>query len=100
MSQAVPTLRLPRATGQYKRPYSVRINGQQPPSQAIRTVADLKAWRPATNVPDVEVCGWVRSVRKSPGLRFVDITDGSCMRPMQAVVDKALATEYDGPPEP
>ncbi|CCE31878.1 related to asn-tRNA synthetase, mitochondrial [Claviceps purpurea 20.1] len=93
VSHAVPTLRLPRAAGQYKRTYSVRINGQQPPSQAIRTVADLKAWRPATNVPDVEVCGWVRSVRKSPGVRFVDITDGSCMRPMQAVVDKALATD-------
>ncbi|KAG6176137.1 hypothetical protein E4U36_008221 [Claviceps purpurea] len=93
VSHAVPTLRLPRAAGQYKRTYSVRINGQQPPSQAIRTVADLKAWRPVTNVPDVEVCGWVRSVRKSPGVRFVDITDGSCMRPMQAVVDKALATD-------
>ncbi|KAG5977564.1 hypothetical protein E4U55_006660 [Claviceps digitariae] len=88
--QAVPTLRRPPAARPCSRKYSVRIIGQQP-SQAIRSVADLKAWRPETNVPDVEVCGWVRSVRKSPGFRFVDITDGSSMRPMQAVVDKALA---------
>ncbi|KAG6014864.1 hypothetical protein E4U54_004739 [Claviceps lovelessii] len=91
VTQAVPTLRLPPAARPCnQRKYSVRIIGQQP-SQAIRTVADLKAWRPETNVLDVEVSGWVRSVRKSSGVRFVDITDGSSMRPMQAVVDKALA---------
>lgn len=61
---------------------------------SIKTVADLKAWPVETNVPDVQVCGWVRSVRKSSGVRFVDITDGSSMRPVQAVVDKSLAVEY------
>lgn len=61
---------------------------------SIRSVADLRAWKPGTNVPDVEVCGWVRSVRKSSGVRFIDITDGSSMRPVQAVVDKKLSTEY------
>lgn len=45
-------------------------------------------------MPHVEICGWVRSVRKSSGVRFVDITDGSSMRPVQAVVAKDLATEY------
>ncbi|RDA82946.1 hypothetical protein CP532_1446 [Ophiocordyceps camponoti-leonardi (nom. inval.)] len=59
-------------------------------NSSIRTVADVKAWKPPIDVPDVEVCGWVRSVRKSAGVRFVDITDGSSMRPLQAVVDKAL----------
>ncbi|KAG6022568.1 hypothetical protein E4U41_002233 [Claviceps citrina] len=92
MSKAVTTLRLPPTARHQRRKYSVRILGKQPP-QAVRTVADLKAWLPETNVPDVEVCGWVRSVRKSSAVRFVDITDGSSMRPMQAVVEKALAKD-------
>ncbi|KAK7398302.1 asparaginyl-tRNA synthetase [Neonectria punicea] len=74
-----------------RRTYSVRVPGESQPD--IKTVADLKAWRPATQVPDVEVCGWVRSVRKSSGVRFVDITDGSSMRPVQVVVDKSLAAD-------
>ncbi|KAH7146378.1 hypothetical protein EDB81DRAFT_489527 [Dactylonectria macrodidyma] len=76
------------ASGRY---YSVRVFGEC--ERDIKTVADLKAWSPAAKVPDVEVCGWVRSVRKSSGVRFIDITDGSSMRPVQVVVDKALATE-------
>lgn len=91
-----PPLRLSSAARLYGRKYSVRVSGKQP-SPPIRTVADLKAWLPGTNVPDVEVCGWVRSVRKSSGVRFVDVTDGSSMRPVQAVVEKALAIEYDAP---
>ncbi|KJZ71717.1 hypothetical protein HIM_08914 [Hirsutella minnesotensis 3608] len=67
----------------------VRVPGECYPS--IKSVADLKAWEPAANVPDVQVCGWVRSVRKSSGVRFIDITDGSSMRPVQAVVDKRQA---------
>ncbi|KAG5936956.1 hypothetical protein E4U53_000113 [Claviceps sorghi] len=89
-SQVAPTLRLPPAVRPCNRKYSVRIIGQQS-WLPVRTVADLKEWRPETNAPDVEVCGWVRSVRKSSGVRFVDITDGSSMRPMQAVVEKSLA---------
>ncbi|KAM4064568.1 tRNA synthetases class II (D, K and n) domain-containing protein [Hirsutella rhossiliensis] len=73
------------------RRYSVRIPGESHPS--IKTVADLRAWSPQANVPDVEVCGWVRSVRKSSGVRFVDITDGSSMRPVQAVVDKKQSSD-------
>ncbi|KAH7134675.1 hypothetical protein B0J13DRAFT_641282 [Dactylonectria estremocensis] len=74
-----------------RRYYSVRVLGEY--GRDIKTVADLKAWSPAAKVEDVEVCGWVRSVRKSSGVRFIDITDGSSMRPVQVVVDKALSTE-------
>ncbi|POR31578.1 Asparagine--tRNA ligase [Tolypocladium paradoxum] len=83
--QASRLLRLPR------RRYSVRVPDEA--YSSIKSVADLRAWQPGTNVPDVEVCGWVRSVRKSSGVRFVDITDGSSMRPVQAVVDKKLSTD-------
>ena len=59
----------------------------------IKNIADLKSWRPAEPKPDVEIYGWVRSVRKSSAVRFVDITDGSSMRPVQVVVDKQLSAE-------
>lgn len=74
-----------------QRSYSVRVPGEC--QRDIKTVADLKAWGPAAKVSDVEVCGWVRSVRKSSNVRFIDITDGSSMRPVQVVVDKALAAD-------
>lgn len=67
------------------------------PPSSVKNVADLKAWKPGYRVPDVEVSGWVRSVRKSAAVRFVDITDGSSMRPLQAVVEKKLSTEYVAP---
>lgn len=69
----------------------MRVPGDLRPS--VKNVADLKAWTPQVNVADVEVCGWVRSVRKSSGVRFVDVTDGSSMRPLQAVVDKKQSSE-------
>lgn len=78
-----------------RRSYSVRIPGDG--RGDVTTVADLKEWQPGRLVSDVQVCGWVRSVRKSASVRFVDITDGSSMRPVQAVVDKSLAAEYVSP---
>ncbi|PTB44545.1 hypothetical protein M441DRAFT_44592 [Trichoderma asperellum CBS 433.97] len=81
----------------YRRCYSVRVpgdgGGEGQSFRDIRTVADLKEWQPERRVSDVQVCGWVRSVRKSSSVRFVDITDGSSMRPMQAVIDKSLAAD-------
>ncbi|KAL7928792.1 hypothetical protein V8C35DRAFT_223870 [Trichoderma chlorosporum] len=78
----------------HRRSYSVRIPGDDGQGlRDIKTVADLKEWQPGRLVSDVQLCGWVRSVRKSSGVRFVDITDGSSMRPVQAVVDKSLAAD-------
>ncbi|KAL7790150.1 hypothetical protein V8C43DRAFT_94381 [Trichoderma afarasin] len=78
----------------YRRSYSVRIPGDDGQGlRDIKTVADLKEWQPGRLVSDVQLCGWVRSVRKSSSVRFVDITDGSSMRPVQAVVDKSLAVD-------
>ncbi|OAR01314.1 hypothetical protein LLEC1_07283 [Akanthomyces lecanii] len=74
-----------------RRTYSVSIPGDSP--ARVKTIADLKEFQSAQPVSDVQVCGWVRSVRKSAGVRFVDVTDGSSMRPIQAVVDKSLATD-------
>lgn len=82
-----------------RRCYSVRASAaasacaSTQPHTSIKTLADLKTWQPVVSDAHVEVCGWVRSVRKSSGVRFVDVTDGSSMRPVQAVVDKSLASE-------
>ncbi|KAI9901272.1 hypothetical protein N3K66_003089 [Trichothecium roseum] len=83
------------------RSYSVRVLGDDETWSAspVKTVADLKSWKPdlggarGGEVPDVEVSGWVRAVRKSSGVRFVDLVDGSSMRPVQAVVGKDLASD-------
>lgn len=41
---------------------------------------------------------WVKNVRKGAAVRFIDLSDGSSMRPVQAVVDRTLpgAMEYVG----
>ena len=78
--------------GRARRCYSVRIPNQ--PQTHIKTIADLKAWLTSGLTPNVEVSGWVRSVRKASAVRFIDIADGSSMRPLQVVVDKNLATGY------
>ncbi|KAJ4269646.1 asparaginyl-tRNA synthetase [Fusarium torreyae] len=91
--RSLRTSRIPKIgrTWPQRRSYAVRVPSEC--QQDIKTVAELKAWGPSSHVPDVEVCGWVRSVRKSSGVRFIDITDGSSMRPVQVVVDKSLATD-------
>ncbi len=35
--------------------------------------------------------GWLRSVRRSKGVSFLDVTDGSCLSGIQAVVDAELS---------
>ncbi|KAJ6785842.1 hypothetical protein PWT90_09796 [Aphanocladium album] len=74
-----------------RRTYSVSIQGDS--HGGVKTIADLKEFQSSQHVSDVQVSGWVRSVRKSAGVRFVDVTDGSSMRPVQAVVDKSLALD-------
>ncbi|KAM3561685.1 hypothetical protein ARSEF4850_003107 [Beauveria asiatica] len=75
-----------------QRPYSVSV--QQDSHARVKTIAHLKEFQSTRHVSDVTICGWVRSVRKSASVRFVDVTDGSSMRPIQAVVDKSLASEF------
>ncbi len=75
-----------------QRAYSVSIPGDS--HGRVKTIADLKEFQSSPNVSDVQVYGWVRSVRKSAGVRFADVTDGSSMRPIQAVIDKSLALEF------
>lgn len=72
--------------------YSVRV--LQDPESPISTVSDLIS---STAKDDqgvqVQVDGWVRNVRKSSAVRFLDISDGSSSTPLQAVVKKELMQE-------
>ncbi|MGN1206681.1 MAG: asparagine--tRNA ligase [Eubacteriales bacterium] len=40
----------------------------------------------------VTVCGWVRTARDSKNMAFVELNDGSTLRHMQIVIDKASVT--------
>ena len=44
-----------------------------------------------TSDPDgrsVKVCGWIRSVRDSKGLVFIQVNDGSCFANIQLTFDR------------
>lgn len=58
--------------------------------QRITTVADLVATKPDDSGIPVQVDAWVKNIRKSPAVRFLDIGDGSCSAPLQAVAPKEL----------
>lgn len=40
---------------------------------------------------DIEVRGWVRTVRTAKGVSFVELNDGSCLRSLQLVLNPELA---------
>ena len=44
---------------------------------------------------EATVRGWVRTVRGSANLAFVNVTDGSCFAPIQVVATDALANFED-----
>lgn len=78
-----------------RRCYSVRASGLPTfPSKKDTTLADLRSWTPGGPSPEIKVYGHVRSVKKLAQHMFVNITDGSSMRPLQAVVPRSLNSEY------
>ena len=40
----------------------------------------------------VTVCGWVRTARDSKNMAFIELNDGTTLKHMQIVVDKATLT--------
>ena len=41
----------------------------------------------------VTVCGWVRTIRESKNVLFIEINDGTCLQNLQIVIERA---EFDG----
>ncbi|KAK2036086.1 asparaginyl-tRNA synthetase [Colletotrichum somersetense] len=54
-----------------------------------KTVAEFLEWRPETEVKDVVLNGYVRSVRNMKTERFVNVGDGSSRTPVQALVSRS-----------
>ncbi|HQC42196.1 MAG TPA: asparagine--tRNA ligase [Verrucomicrobiota bacterium] len=43
---------------------------------------------------NITLCGWVRTVRSSKGICFIELNDGSSFRGIQLVVDEATCPDY------
>ncbi|MBV6500130.1 MAG: Asparagine--tRNA ligase [Prosthecobacter sp.] len=54
-------------------------------SETIRQVLASESPRPS-----ITVCGWVRTRRDSKACSFLELTDGSCFKGLQVVVDASL----------
>ncbi|KAK2034834.1 asparaginyl-tRNA synthetase [Colletotrichum zoysiae] len=54
-----------------------------------KTVAQFLEWKPETEVKDVVLNGYVRSVRNMKTERFVNVGDGSSRTPVQALVSRS-----------
>jgi asparaginyl-tRNA synthetase len=44
---------------------------------------------------DICVCGWIRTIRKSKGICFIALSDGSTAENIQLVAEENAITEYD-----
>ncbi|AWB67559.1 asparagine--tRNA ligase [Saccharobesus litoralis] len=53
-------------------------------------ISDLLAGKYAVG-ETVTLKGWVRTVRSNPNFAFLNVNDGSCFDPIQAVIDNTLA---------
>ena len=43
---------------------------------------------PAAYAGSVSVCGWVRTVREGKTMGFIELTDGTCFKPVQVVFER------------
>ena len=53
----------------------------------IITIRDLNKEKNALAGKEIEVCGWVRSVRASKAFGFIVLHDGTFFEPVQIVYD-------------
>jgi hypothetical protein len=86
---------LPRrgVAGAYPNPWSRLLHSRSLTrrhlsSKQRKTVSQLLDWKPADNIQNVEVDGYVRMVRKTKACHFVLIGDGSTRNALQAVVSR------------
>ena len=42
---------------------------------------------------EVTVCGWVRTSRDSKNMAFIELNDGTTLKHLQIVIDKAVMTD-------
>lgn len=45
---------------------------------------------------DIEVAGWIRTIRSSKNVGFIELNDGSCLRNVQIVYERDKIDDFDG----
>ena len=51
--------------------------------------------RPELIGSSVTVCGWVRTARNSKNVAFIELNDGTTLKHLQIVIDKAMDIDYE-----
>ena len=58
------------------------------------TIKTLYTAKPAENMNNVTVNGWVRTMRESKTFAFVELNDGTYFKNLQIILDEAALPEY------
>ena len=58
-------------------------------------IAGIYADAAAFDGKELTVCGWVRTLRDMKNFGFIELNDGSCFKPLQVVLDRAVLENYD-----
>lgn len=54
------------------------------------TVRDIFEKKSELIENDIEIMAWVKNLRDSKNIVFIELSDGTCFKPIQIVVDKEL----------
>ena len=57
-------------------------------------VRELYTNMPASDLPEVKVNGWVRTMRESKAFAFVELNDGSYFRNLQIILEESKLNNY------
>ena len=58
------------------------------------TIKALYTAKPAENMNNVTVNGWVRTMRESKTFAFVELNDGTYFKNLQIILDEAVLADY------
>lgn len=58
-------------------------------------IVDLFAKTDKFDGTQVTVCGWVRTIRQSKNIAFMELNDGSCLKGLQVVIEKEKISNFD-----
>ncbi len=58
------------------------------------TIRELYRCTPQTDLPGVEIRGWVRTARESKNFSFIELNDGTFFKNLQIVAEEARVPNY------
>ena len=60
----------------------------------MTTIKQLFAQKPASDVKDVTITGWVRTLRQSKTFAFMEVNDGTFFKNLQVVMSEDALSDY------